>query len=648
MITDEFINKFASLYRVASEKAFLGTPAAYLFSLAHNLGLDATEGMAHSGFMSAEGRRSVPTHLNIEEKLRVNAIIKEILSILEVQVWKNRFKQYGGKRFVEQLIERNPTFGWPIRVNKDALYAELLKGGFSGYPSDNPLVAFLKKGSTSSLSPFYLEIMIQNLLFNPVFSGIRKVGMHGIPDLVEELREINVPFSSIHLSPFSQLVRDLFVRFRDSVVPTDQAKLQGLFPSYIPLRTFSKIIYESHIIDTKSSFTSRVEWKSQLSYKETFYSLFALMWYIEILTLEDIEIRSDQTLTITDEKYLLDFKENAKLSILELMKKEIYPKAHPELLEITVDIMRLFSESNPNKDALTFREMGMESLREELNMGYTPKKETIDKWIRRFERNFQGNIFLKPLIDRLKLFKLKYKNYLGHAVGTMSHSPLQGENISYFKNRLRTDICTYECGINNPNFPNTHLHDTRMDLIIKRNLGNFKSIENNILGIPDSFSEIAIDFTTLGPEHKSYYHIWEKLNKRYQSDNRFLLIVIYNLDSQSKKDIVKKLNKDINIDHKNVKVITLDEYLDFIGMKSYIEPGTLASNKYLENIRKVDKLGIAAANWKSPSLKAYDELKEFAKHSREYLDSLGLPSHYDDLHLLGQKQLPLKPGNKLP
>lgn len=531
-----------------------------------------------------------------------------------------------------------------LYLDLEYLYSKLIphKGGFSR----NRIARFLAKNDDAAIiHPYYLEIMLTNLMLDRDLRGGNFLRKKSLLKIVDKLKELFLPIPS---SKQGVLLTDLIRKFRDSVVPTDRIQLKGITPLDVPISMFSKVLFESHLTKSRASLeTFRSE--SPVSFSR----LFEVMWYSEKLA-EDpkdlIEARSSHYLTINDESTIEEFKDYTLTEVRDYILEEVYPDANPDLLDICFDIMRFYSEHDQNKDALPLSEIDNRyntdfiTLYSQLKRENIPQKRTLTKWIKAIE-SAPYNKYRADLLNKIDLFKRNYKTHVAWATGRRSHYVHEAESIHYMRERLSADVATHECRIPDPKNPKKY---SIIDLLIKRNLGGFRTIENKkVLDIPDKYEEISIDFTTLGLESIRQRFIYAKQYKNYQDDKRFLLIVVYNLEGAADVSRVEELNDDIKDNgDKNVRVITLDQYLDYIGMTQYMTPGEL-SNKYLASIRKADKLGIAATS-RPADMDAFNELGDMKDIAKQSLDVLGLPRHYQDLNLLGQKILGLRPGNKLP
>jgi hypothetical protein len=108
--------------------------------------------------------------------------------------------------------------------------------------------------------------------------------------------------------------------------------------------------------------------------------------------------------------------------------------------------------------------------------------------------------------------------------------------------------------------------NNRIDTFIERN-DNLKEIEKlqSVVSVPKSIRFYAVDYTV----STDLDHIEEKLDKHYQSDDRYLLIVLLGKKNPDKinklKDMLESRRRDStynNLDH--VQILTASEYSEFL------------------------------------------------------------------------------------
>ena len=95
----------------------------------------------------------------------------------------------------------------------------------------------------------------------------------------------------------------------------------------------------------------------------------------------------------------------------------------------------------------------------------------------------------------------------------------------------------------------------------------------NIITIPDSIDLVLVDYTY----SSDFDFIKKKFIKDYQSENRLLIIVLLGQKSDStmrdiNDDLQLAIRQDDGSNHlENIKIITLDEYREFLGFDEIID-----------------------------------------------------------------------------
>lgn len=135
-----------------------------------------------------------------------------------------------------------------------------------------------------------------------------------------------------------------------------------------------------------------------------------------------------------------------------------------------------------------------------------------------------------------------------------------------------------------------------IDISIKRNENFIKNIERNqfLISIPEHIEEICIDFT-ISTEFKN---IKPKFYKNYQAYNKFLLIILIRINNKTNKSIIRELRENFNalsdISFKeNIKLLSLDEFLNFLNLSSNlfrINPLNNEEKEVIFEINKISKL----------------------------------------------------------
>lgn len=166
-------------------------------------------------------------------------------------------------------------------------------------------------------------------------------------------------------------------------------------------------------------------------------------------------------------------------------------------------------------------------------------------------------------------------------IGILVHPIIEYYSMKFFYlNRCKADYETQVEGNFQP------------DLIIRRNFNFINNIETwqSIINIPYYIKEISVDFTyTL--EHT---FIIDKCFKNYQTENRFLIIVLLReLDSNKKLEIQELLEKQ-KIEHsENIVIINFEDYLTLLKPNIFRSP---EENSLINKIKKARKLGLKAIN----------------------------------------------------
>jgi hypothetical protein len=142
-------------------------------------------------------------------------------------------------------------------------------------------------------------------------------------------------------------------------------------------------------------------------------------------------------------------------------------------------------------------------------------------------------------------------------IGKLSHPILEYFSIILFKLK--------DCSIQHETYINSNSYEF-IDLVIERNKNCINNFEysQTILNIPTYITQILIDFTL----SLHFNSIIEKCNKGYQSETRFLIIVLYLKENKNLLQEVQNLiqnSREINF-RKNIKVIDFDQYLNFLNL----------------------------------------------------------------------------------
>ena len=145
-------------------------------------------------------------------------------------------------------------------------------------------------------------------------------------------------------------------------------------------------------------------------------------------------------------------------------------------------------------------------------------------------------------------------------IGRLSHPILEYFSTIFFKLK--------GCSIRHEAYANTDSYEF-VDLVIERDKNFINNIENSqkVLTIPDFITQILIDFTlSLNSDA-----IIEKCYRGYQSETRFLIIVLYPKENKSLLQEIRNLIQNIKdiIFREHVKVINFGQYLEFLNL---IEP----------------------------------------------------------------------------
>jgi hypothetical protein len=174
----------------------------------------------------------------------------------------------------------------------------------------------------------------------------------------------------------------------------------------------------------------------------------------------------------------------------------------------------------------------------------------------RIVKHFKDSTYKSEALEACKTYTITLQQTTISMVGDFAHYCFEFFTIDYI-NSLDIDASAdYELALPN---------DRQIDNVIEWN-SEVKARMNDIYGIdPDKYKAIMVDYTMASKPLR----VLGKLAKGYQSSDRFLFIVLY--AKKSSKTVTKLQNALIEMTTKDpslksVKIITLEEYLQFLGV----------------------------------------------------------------------------------
>ncbi len=155
-------------------------------------------------------------------------------------------------------------------------------------------------------------------------------------------------------------------------------------------------------------------------------------------------------------------------------------------------------------------------------------------------------------------------------------------------------------------------HGTHPDTIIERSDAFRKQIENHqsIINIPEMIKLLTIDHTISSDPRA----IRQKLGKFYQSTDRFLIIVIWGHKSDNSIRILNDMlqdaidNDDGSNHFENVKILTSNEYKEFLGFDGNFAKTFDRYQKFSDNIFR--------------SMRLYNDVVRQSRRAKAFLDDL--------------------------
>ncbi len=198
---------------------------------------------------------------------------------------------------------------------------------------------------------------------------------------------------------------------------------------------------------------------------------------------------------------------------------------------------------------------------------------------------------------------LRYEKKTNSMIGRIIHSLYESITRIYLKSkgiRSAHEVCIYPP------------RKFRIDSIIERSLEFRKYIEasQSIVSLPNSIKLISVDYTFSG----DLKWLSDKLEKHYQSDDRFLLIVLL---GQKNDNTIRELNTMLqdarenddgskHLDH--VQILTSEEYKEFLGFDEDFEKIYNRYEQFSFNIFHSNSL--------------WSEIRRQSEQATNYLDSI--------------------------
>ncbi len=192
---------------------------------------------------------------------------------------------------------------------------------------------------------------------------------------------------------------------------------------------------------------------------------------------------------------------------------------------------------------------------------------------------FKKHIWLAPYNNIKKGHGCPFCGEQAKVIGLLSH-PI----IEYYNLKLLIDL--KHCQVK---FEERITHDRkfRPDLLINRNLNFRINIEQlqRIVRFPNKIRKVVVDITF----GLNIIWILDKCYRQYQSEERYLMIVMIRERNGCTVEIIQKLIQEAqNINKKDhIKVINFKGYLEFLGLRKKINNFRLPSEDEKEIARRL-------------------------------------------------------------
>ncbi|MFW9873647.1 MAG: hypothetical protein ACFFG0_11120 [Candidatus Thorarchaeota archaeon] len=211
---------------------------------------------------------------------------------------------------------------------------------------------------------------------------------------------------------------------------------------------------------------------------------------------------------------------------------------------------------------------------------------------------FKGHMWLAPYNNVKKGIGCPFCGEQTKVIGLLSHPIIEYYSLSYLID-LKDCQVKYEIGV-------TQGRKFRPDLLIDRDVNFIINIEQlqRIVYFPDKIRTVVVDITF----GLNIIGIVDKCYRQYQSEDRYLLIVMMQERMECAVEDVQKLIQDTDdINYKgNIKVLSFRGFLEFLGLR-----------KTINNFRspsKAEKEISSRLHWvKKLALDSFESKTEFEK-----------------------------------
>jgi len=221
---------------------------------------------------------------------------------------------------------------------------------------------------------------------------------------------------------------------------------------------------------------------------------------------------------------------------------------------------------------------------------------------------FKKHTWLAPYNNIKKGHGCPFCGERAKAIGLLSHPIIEYYSLKFLID-LKDCQVKYEKSI-------TQDRKFRPDLFIERNFNFRINIEKlqRIVRFPNKIKRVVVD-VTFG---SNIIGILDKCYRQYQSEDRYLIIVMMREEKGCTVEIIQRLIKEAqNINKKDhIKVINFKGYLEFLGLQKKIDnfrPSSEAEKKIAKKLHWAKKLSL-------DSFDSEAEFKKLIKSNKLYSD----------------------------